>query len=479
MKKRLVSAFLAVVMMLTLVMAVSCSDEGSETKTGDVVQTAEDNFEIKDLGGYELKVYTRGEESGFGPWQTVDLTAEELNSEIINDAVYNRNAAIEQKYNFTIKSVVSPADQYEQAQASIISQDGAFDLIIADGQICAQLAQNGYLIDLNSIKDLDLSQDWWDQNANSDLSIGDKLYFTTGDLSISAADATWVTTFNKSVLQEFSIESPYTLVDNNEWTFEKLLSLAKDVTADIDGDGAMTENDRYGYIYEPFNNYALFSAFGNSISSKDEDGYPVLSVFTDHSVSSFELIQKVSDDRDNYFINWSTDCYKVFSDNRALFGATTILTVRLTYKEMESDYGILPMPKYDENQDRYYDIVNASTCSSFYCIPTSAADPEKTGYALSALCHDSKTTLRPAYYELALERRSMRDEDSVRMLDIILDSRCYDIATIYNWGDWYSFFYPGMYDNIGINFASTYNANSGATLSAIQATVDAYKNNLS
>jgi hypothetical protein len=43
-------------------------------------------------------------------------------------------------------------------------------------------------------------------------------------------------------------------------------------------------------------------------------------------------------------------------------------------------------------------------------------------------------TLRPSFYESTLKGKMLRDTDSEEMLDIILNSRTYDLGRIYDWG---------------------------------------------
>ena len=59
----------------------------------------------------------------------------------------------------------------------------------------------------------------------------------------------------------------------------------------------------------------------------------------------------------------------------------------------------------------------------------------KTGLILEALVYESRYTLLPAYYDINLKSKMARDEESSAMIDIILDSRLYDLGELYGWGD--------------------------------------------
>lgn len=104
------------------------------------------------------------------------------------------------------------------------------------------------------------------------------------------------------------------------------------------------------------------------------------------------------------------------------------------YRNMDADFGILPMPKYDTAQETYYHTVNSNTCSTIEIPVSSAVDTEFTGIIIEAMSAESTYTIREAYYEINLGTKITRDEESKVMLDIIFSTRIYDIGEIYNWG---------------------------------------------
>jgi hypothetical protein len=107
-------------------------------------------------------------------------------------------------------------------------------------------------------------------------------------------------------------------------------------------------------------------------------------------------------------------------------------------REMECNFGILPNPKLNEAQSEYYNAVHA-WCTTSVSIPITA-DPERTGIVLEALTAESYYTLRPAYYDISLKNKLMRDDESGEMLDLIFDTRCYDLGHVYNWGGVFDMF---------------------------------------
>jgi hypothetical protein len=160
----------------------------------------------------------------------------------------------------------------------------------------------------------------------------------------------------------------------------------------------------------------------------------------------------------------------MFEENRGLFKTTAIqLVIRM--RNMETDFGIVPMPKLDSAQETYYNFVHPTT--SCVSVPVSGGDLERTGVILEAMSAKSRYTVREAYYDISLNYKYLRDAESIKMLDIILATRMYDISQIYNWGNMGSIF-ADMMATKSKDFSSLYAKREKSAEIAMQKTVDAY-----
>jgi len=104
---------------------------------------------------------------------------------------------------------------------------------------------------------------------------------------------------------------------------------------------------------------------------------------------------------------------------------------------MEIDFGVLPVPKFDEAQDRYYCTVSPYT-ANFIAFPATMTEAERNGMIVEALSCESMYTLTPAYYDKTLNGKAVRDEESSEMLDIIFSSTVMDLGHSFGWGGLYS-----------------------------------------
>ena len=241
-----------------------------------------------DFKGYAFTFLVRGNEAG--DWGNYDICAEEINGEPVNDAVFNRNLAIEERYNVVISEYRTANNLLDTAKKGINAQDGSFDVIISSFWDAASLATDGYLHNLKEVEGIDLSQPWWDQRANEDLSIGNKLLFSVNDISILAAESTVdVYLFNKKMIGDFGLENPYDMVKNGTWTYDNMMSMMKGVASDLNGDGVMDENDRWGMA----NNgegvlNSIFASAQQSYIKKDDKDIPYIAINNETALRAFE-----------------------------------------------------------------------------------------------------------------------------------------------------------------------------------------------
>ncbi|MBQ8577064.1 MAG: extracellular solute-binding protein [Clostridia bacterium] len=465
----------AVLLLLTLC-TVSC---GSSDGTSAVTQAASesvttapaeteterlyDNVENKDYGGTTFDILTAGNWSN--EWTEIyEFTAEEENGEPINDAVYARNLAIEERFNVEIVehnymgiAVGGGTGKGSQfIEKSVLAADCAYDASLMGAYDVSTLAYNGYLLDLlTDVPNLDLTQPWWDQKAVTDVAILDKVYYTTGDISTIDNDCTFCILFNKNLLGTYDMESPYELVKNGTWTIEKFVTMASQISTDVNGDSKYDENDLYGLCVWQDSMMGMINAAGGMFCSVGNDGKLALTLNTERNQSMFaKWIELAANQNIAYSIFHSGDNIEtMFANDQVLF-YTRYLCIIKKYRDMDTDFGVLPYPKYDEAQKEYYSTVAPYGCS-FLCVPAVLEDVDMTGRVLEAMACESLYTVTPAYYDITLEGKTLRDDESSEMLDIILGNRVFDLGQFYQVGG-YNEEIMNLYRNKKTDFVSMY-----------------------
>ncbi|MBR6736538.1 MAG: hypothetical protein IKL92_06745 [Oscillospiraceae bacterium] len=494
---RILALVLALVMMLSIV-ACNKTPAGtpSGTETTKAPEQGKDPVEDtriyptlpdKTYGGYEFRILAKGQTTN---WWTVGIDAEERNGDPVNDATLIRNNKIEELFDITITEVNNTGVSNAVQQAVLTDADD-FDLAVGNTNHLATLAPK-YTVDWKTVPWVDLTKPWYDQNAVKELSIANQLFTVNGDLILNDENASWCVLYNPILQADYDAvpNDLYELVDNGTWTLDKMFEIASEVTHENSGDDKLDENDIWGFHTEAWNSYAMLIASGEKIASKDENDIPYLTANTEKFATVFEKAVKMQADESITFMNekghevagsmtaqiggiWlfskgatGTGC--------SLFRMAGVYTITQARRVAESDIdiGVLPMPKWDTDQTRYYTPITTNATTLF--IPKNAPDLERTGAIIEALSAEARYTTREAFYEQTLKTKYSPEENSSRMLDLVSDSRTFDVGQVYGWGSMISKM-TTMTKNGASNWASSYKSLQRVAERAIKNSIENFQ----
>ena len=378
---------------------------------------------------------------------TNDFEAEEITGEPVNDAEYERMIAVQDKANCEIVPLVVAADNRQGQKplgTSVQAGTNDYDLACLSGYSSCNALVEGYLTNLFTVENLDLTKPWWDQYCTEECTFKDAVYQMTGDLSIGDNKATFCYFFNKNMAETYNLPNFYEMVDNFTWTIDNFRQFAEavDTNLDFDNDGnhINDKEDIYGiYIWDDIM-MGIVNASGIKCCTINADGNLELTLYSEKFVNAFDKFTAYAYNKDvtcayqrnGYDADWGQIAFR---EGRALFYLANI-GAATSFRDMEDDFGILPLPLYDENQTRYYNSA-ASWSVSLYSIPKNSYGADglaRAGWITEALAYESMYSLTPAYYEQTLQNKVSRDEESARMLDLIFASRTYDFGWYFEIG---------------------------------------------
>nr|MBQ4319968.1 extracellular solute-binding protein [Clostridia bacterium] len=461
MKKKIIS----VTAMLLLVGTAAGCGAGADTTpvtvntTKDVETTVQETTEYNPLEKLEKidfdgKIYRviSSESFFFSPY---DVEAE--NGEILNDTAYARNRYVEEEYNIVMDyNMLSGggAEPINALIASILAGDNSYSL----GNVHCYLGlskfiSDGYAYDWNELPYVDFEQNWWNQSFNKELKIGDIIPCAAGDYVYFNSGCIY---FNKDLLDKYALENPYELVYDGKWTWEKLSEMSVKVVSDIYGNGEMNELDQYGYsIINNHRTIPVTYSCGIFTSNFDENGYPSLdNMISEKMFNIVEMYYKLLFENKGMLITTS-DELKPFRDGRVLFLHYVTQNIK-ALRDLELEFGILPQPKYDEEQENYASFSQ----SNVLVIPANVDDPEFIGLITEALTIYSSMYVMPALYDETFNNKYLRDEDSVNMFEIIKDSLVYDKLYNYSEDTSISYFLRNLMQQKSTDLMSYYQANA-------------------
>ena len=459
--KRTLSLCLAA-LLLTASLA-SCGSSG-DTQTADTTgasngtdaasETAEPAYTpaFTDMGGRQFHIMSKMEGDESGRWTAEDFKIEEADGDVINDAIVERNNLLEEKFNCEIVNHFEAMGNlfsytlYGYISKLVQAGDTTYDFVMPPIQDCAKLAADGMLWDLTLLDAIHLDQPWWNQVFDEATTIGGKSFYGNGDISLTFMRAAYAIFFNKAVLENYDLESPYAVVDAGDWTIDKLMGMARTAAEDINGNGHMDSDDNIGMAMLYNSGEAFYAATGVKLVTV-EDGRLT---WTGNSAKSLAVMEKIYDIYDDQMVTINCDNAALMTGNYAtmtnvdrgaafmsndktLFLFGTMNNVR-AMRDMEGDFGILPLPKFDDTQERYYSYVHTWSASAA-AIPITAPNHEETAMFMEAAAYYARERITPAYYNVALKTKIARDEESQKMLDIIYENRWCDLGNLYNVGE--------------------------------------------
>ena len=361
----------------------------------------------------------------------------------LNEAVAERNNLVSEKLGIDVKAV--PVDDVaSRLRQELLAPTGTFDIAMPTLSQCATLAQEDAFYDLRDFEEqgiIDLSAPWYDQNANESLSIQNRIYFTVSDMSIMQKVVSIAMTYNPDLLAtKYPDLDLLELVNNGEWTFDKLYEIGREFADDTNGDGTMDYNDTWGLVSATGDAVHFYIGAGEKLCTKDENDNPILAIGSTNSISVSQKI--LSTLQSNNWVSFAQDLtsqgvaasdiwdvtLSIFGEGRAPFRVTAFSAIK-KLRAYDIDYGIVPMPMVEESQDSYY-----TNCAALYAygvvVPNflSEDDAKFAAYMIDVLSAGGKQYIATAYYDQILKNKDALD---VEVLDMIFENIVYDVGIVY------------------------------------------------
>ena len=429
------------------------------------VETEEYTFEDLDFNGEKFVILSPMEDESDN-FSDHYIDNDEMIGEPMNDAVVRRNTMVEEKYHVDIQQIDKGTVYAGEANRSGTVD---FDLVYDWGIRLVWQVMDGVYYDLHSIPGINLERDYWAPSTHDDLTIADKMYIWTSDISMNRIGYAGFVAFNKQLLDNFNIEYPYELVKRNEWTDDKYIEMFSQIAIDVNGDSDWGTKDIYGTAGCSVGGIINDSGLPRTYALKDHDtGRYTVNVYSEKMQQIYNQYKNVLDSSNHSIarLGWEDwikgrDISKYdnqfqagrvisFCEGHYAFSGTSMSYLSEWVGEgMDFQFGVVPNPKYEASQDGYYHYID--NCAPMFSIPRqrSDADFEKIGVILEYMNYESTQTLLPAYYEQTIKTKCMSDPEGrdEEMLDIIRDS------VYYNWTGLYYLGIPksdgGTWDPIG------------------------------
>lgn len=423
------------------------SDDESSNLSDTVAESSETMLDAlpQDLkfDGESINILYRGREE----FANYDVIGDETGSDIVYSAVYERNQKVKERLGIDFEFTAAPGgmgDALNHFKTIVLSGAEGIDLIWATGNTLIVSGLNTSFYDLSDSKYLDLKQSYWNLSAMEEMSIdGKTLNYLYGNLMLVGIRQTGLMYYNKNIYNDLygDPNDLYRTVLDGNWTLDKFKNLCKGVYRDLNGNGIVDEDsDRFATIFsksieENLTHFVYSTDF--QTYERSSDGMPVINMLSDRSVSIAtkfcEIFQRT--DSDYLFSNRSfsdSTIYSVFTDGRLLFFPERFYASTLPiFRNMNDEYGMIPYPKFDENQAEYTNLIHNS--GTIAAIPTMLSEDrfEMVCAVLEAMASEQSVSVLPVFYETALKTKYSRDEISSQVIDLVYKCSTKDLVSEY------------------------------------------------
>ncbi len=408
---------------------------GEETNEADPLYDAngylKDSLPELDFGGQTVSVLY------WSDAEDPEFDVEEFTGEIVNDAIRQRNIDTEDRLHIVYNWVGTPGNNSNkenylgQAQASVQSGDGAYDIFASYSRSIGATVVNNLTRTLQDSEYLDFEKPWWPNNMLEESTIHDRLYFVSGDISTNLLHIMYCFFYNRELIEDYQLEAPTDLVFEGTWTVDKLISMTSDAFRDLNGNGRKDPKDAFGFTLVDFHNDAFYSGAGLRLLEKDPD--EVLKVSEDfYGDRAVDLLAKLGPwEATNVVYLADEELFELpFTEGRALFTVSRAHYAANALRDTELVYGILPVPKFDEHQESYRTIPGNPI--TLYAVSIDSRIPDIAEAVLECMGSEAYRLTTPAIFENNMKKKYSVDDINAQMYDIVRGSLSFELARFFN-----------------------------------------------
>lgn len=451
MKKFIRLASLAMAGLAVAACLASCGDDsgnkGTETTTASgasdsnsTVDKVKDLYGSLDYSGRKFRILAL--EAGEQWYNFISDTANEVwfedaGSDVLQKAIYERNDQTQKLLGIEIEPVWGGGSEniYKRLVQDTAAGVDDYDVAFLSLANALTAAQGGTTMNFNNTETFDPTHKWWDEEFIKECTLyNEDLYAVAGALNIWDDCSNNCYIFNKDLLEKYDVDSPYDSVFDGTWTLDTLVEDIKKLTVDVNGDQDFDENDNWGIgTYGNGVRFAL-CGFDGGIAKMAEEGYPEIVCNNETTIQKCkDWFDKVtnSDCLYNLGVNGTTSYEDLFEQGQLGFGMTN-LTHPFKLRNMSDEYGILPEPKYNTEQQDYTSTVNTAFFTA-YVLPKNCQDPNMAAACLEVMSGFSVDTLDDSLHTILFGSKLTRDQESRKILTILSETISFDWSGI---GDW-------------------------------------------
>ena len=422
----------------------SLTAETPTAEEGDADQPKYAYYDGHDFGGKDFHFIN----APAAYWDMfTSMTADEITGEVINDEIFERNARISDKLNCSLSEegfTISSGDYWDELSPLMQAGDDKYDILCLPYRYTATSVTGGYILNLDELKNLHLDENYWNQTILDATSLNHRHYIASSAAHFMSVDGMWCLYFNETLMTNLQLTYPYDLVREGKWTLDRLkeyiqagMNLNGDAVFAPPYEGRAQWNANGASVYG-FTSYTsvfqklLYGMEAHMIDKDDEDKM-VFAASSEHFINCATKLAEIFSVAGQYLDANEDDGFSynlnIFPSGRALFMGGELKDAQV-FRDMDNEFGVLPLPKWDENQDQYFTTLDYQMMT--FAIPYTQKAPEDAALLLDALSFETHTTILDLFLGNRIEQKGLRNADSIEMLHIIYDGLGIDLGEAFD-----------------------------------------------
>lgn len=433
---------------LILPFMVSCKDDDDDDDSGFIYdyddssrEKAKDSVpEGYDLDGESVGIYYASyiEKTVIGGGNNI-----EDDRHIVYSKIYERNSTVEARLNAELNFIPSQTPDRVKISGELKNYfqtaDGTIDIVMSTNNTIVQKNLSNYFWSINDSYYIDLDEDWWYKDAIMETSVdGYEMRLLYGDININVYGNAGTIFYNKDLYEQYLANGKgrdylYQVVLDGKWTLDYYYQLTRKSHIELGEEG--THDDIMGFLLTRHGGpmVPLSVSCGIDYYKRDEaTGLPVVNfmdgVNQSKSLDVFDRMYKLVHENpgcDAHLlgnIGAEEGFQRSFTKGNYIFSMGNLIeAMNDDMRDMQSDYGILPYPKYDEAQTEYRSFMSNGTV--LVGIPRTVSEDrmlDEISAVVECLASESYRHVSVAFFETALKGVYSRNDMDSQMIDIIM-----------------------------------------------------------
>ena len=442
--KSIISLILCAVMLLCMLVSCDLGGKDAATTSGDgttdapkdsvsdtVPESTESETDGRGFPNDALPNKKFNDVVGILTWSNqiaYEFDSDKETGNPIYDQVFYRKRYLKDKYGIEldIKLVDCTPDNTKTfmlaLSAMMNESSGSYDVVGAPMFVAGSAASKGIFEDLTDrtyAPYVNLSKPWWNDAVIEEAKLGGRVYTVTGDITPTFYRGLSLCVVNNNIWKDlYGRGDVCDLVDNKEWTYDRLMMIVSDAAGLEDGFIPVTVDSE-----ETLD--SIFTSAGFGLLEHTKNGDIALSELSrDEDFLTFYKFGSDALKSDAVVISSHTEAI-VKGKSLVHFGDAA--QMEYLFKNGIYDYRIAPYPMYttaeNAKQTEYKSAIGLST--TFYGI-TACADHEIASFALEALASFGHRWFTCTWFEEAINGRP--DVEHAEMLELVMRSATFELG---------------------------------------------------